>query len=270
MIIFIFHLYSHFIFHFHLQFSFIYRTHYFFQFDAPFFINEDIELMRLMGLHRITEDELSMILSCNEMLEAYLANISNNTIATESVINGNYGNVNVNGHNYHENGNDIKCNNGMGMGIGSNTNGIGGIIFEDARGDESLISSINNQFNRSHSIQRKRVMATPPPGNQKQLNIINNQDNNGNASGNEMKNGNHKNNGSIINCDGRLAQLGNLAELDQIGELDRLVSDDSHQLLFNDDLYNSTTITNATNSVINRQHQNRMNLSSPSIIKQKR
>lgn len=36
------------------------RTQYFFEFDAPFFINEDIELLKLMGLDAVTGDEASV------------------------------------------------------------------------------------------------------------------------------------------------------------------------------------------------------------------
>jgi len=34
------------------------RSQYFFEFDAPFLINEDIELLRLMGLDQLTDDDL--------------------------------------------------------------------------------------------------------------------------------------------------------------------------------------------------------------------
>lgn len=35
------------------------RTQYFFEFDAPFFINEDIELLKLMGLDTVGVEEAS-------------------------------------------------------------------------------------------------------------------------------------------------------------------------------------------------------------------
>lgn len=43
----------------HTHVAYICRTQYFFEFDAPFFINEDIELLKLMGLDAATADEAS-------------------------------------------------------------------------------------------------------------------------------------------------------------------------------------------------------------------
>jgi Transcription factor DP len=33
------------------SYTFLFRSHYFFEFDSPFFIHEDIEVLRLMGLY---------------------------------------------------------------------------------------------------------------------------------------------------------------------------------------------------------------------------
>lgn len=50
------------------------RTQYFFEFDMPFFINEDIELLRLMGLDSATPEEMRAILS-PELLEFHQSHL---------------------------------------------------------------------------------------------------------------------------------------------------------------------------------------------------
>lgn len=232
--------------------------------------------MRLMGLHRITEDELSKILSCNEVLEAYLSTVGRGN-NSGSVINNNGGRE----HDHH----DMSMGSGVMMAAGTMRGG--GTIFDDPRDESLTMPTINgshhyghnnhnhyghNHYNRphlttTHQNHRKRNTITPPSGGMAQRQLNNDGGGNGNIGHSVMVSGNngnnrHNNESNAMKCDGKLAQLGNLAELDQIGELDRLVSDDSHHLLFSDELYN--------NDNTNRQHQNRMNLSSPSIIKQRR
>jgi hypothetical protein len=50
------------------------RTQYFFEFDMPFFINEDIELLRLMGLDSATPEEMRAILA-PELLAFYQSHL---------------------------------------------------------------------------------------------------------------------------------------------------------------------------------------------------